>query len=89
VTQNPFKHNPLERLRHPPDSPDISPSDFYLFGKVQNALIGREIFDEIDLLDVVTEILSRLSHDELHAAFRSWVERAQGVIDANGDCPSS
>jgi hypothetical protein len=52
---------------------------------VKNALIGREISDEIDLLEVVTEILSGISHDELQAVFRSWVERVQVVIDANGD----
>jgi hypothetical protein len=85
VTQNFLEHNPLQRLPHPPYSPDISPSDFYLFGKVTNALIGREISDQIDLLEVVTEILSGISHDELQAVFHSWVERVQAVIDANGD----
>jgi histone-lysine N-methyltransferase SETMAR len=75
VTQNFFEHNPLKRLPHPPYSPDISPSDFsfYLFRKVKNALIGREISDEIDLLEVVTEILSGIWRDEFHAIFRSWV----------------
>jgi hypothetical protein len=34
---------------------------------------------------VVTEILSGISHDELQTVFRSWVERVQAVIDANGD----
>jgi transposase len=60
VRQNIFEHNPLKTLRHPPYSPDISPSDLYfdLLGKVKNALIGREISDEVDLLEVVTEILS-------------------------------
>jgi hypothetical protein len=52
---------------------------------MKNALIGREISDEIDLLDVVTEILSGISHDELRAVFRNWVERVQAVTDANGD----
>jgi hypothetical protein len=85
VTQNFFEHNPLKRLPHPPYSPDISPSDFYLFGKMKNTLIGGEIFDEIDLLEVVTEILSGISHHELRAVFRNWVERVQAVIDANGD----
>jgi hypothetical protein len=72
VTQHFFGHNWLKRLPHPPSSHDISPSDFcfYLFGKAKNALIGREISDEIDLPEVVTEILSAISHDELQAAFR-------------------
>jgi hypothetical protein len=85
VAQHFFEHNPLERLPHQPYSPGISPSDFYLFGKAKNALIGREISDAIDLLEVVTEILSGISHDELQVVFRSWVKRLQALIDANGD----
>jgi hypothetical protein len=30
VTQHFFQYNPLKKLPHPPYSPDISPSDFYL-----------------------------------------------------------
>jgi hypothetical protein len=85
VTQNFFEHNPLKRFPHPPYSQDISLSDFSLFGKVKNALIGQEISDEIDLLELVTEILSGISHNELQAVFRNWVERVQAVIDANED----
>jgi hypothetical protein len=74
VSQNFFEHNPLKRLRHSLYSSDISLSDFcfYLFGKVKNVLIGRAISHEINLLDVVTEILSGSSHHELQAVFRSW-----------------
>jgi transposase len=72
VAKNFFEHNPLERFPGPPYSPDISPSDFDHFGKVKNALIAREISDEIDLLEVVTESLSGISHDELQAVLRSW-----------------
>jgi transposase len=85
VTQNFFEHNPLKRHRDPTYSPDISPLDFSLFGKMKNALIGGEISDEIDLFEVVTEILGGISYDELRAVFRNWVERAQAVTNANGD----
>jgi hypothetical protein len=65
MTQNLFRHSPLERLPYPPHSPDISPPDFYLFGKVKSVLIGREIPDEADLLEAVTEILNGISDAEL------------------------
>jgi hypothetical protein len=70
VTQDCFEHNLLKRLPHPPYSPEISPADFYLFGKLKNALIGEEISDEIDRFGLVTEILSGISHDQLQAVFR-------------------
>jgi hypothetical protein len=61
MTKKPIGHNPLKRLPHPSDSLDISPSDFYLFGKVKNALIGREVPGEIDLLETATEISNKTS----------------------------
>jgi hypothetical protein len=84
MTQNFCEHNPLKRLVHPPYSPDISPSDFYLFGKVKEALIGQEIPDEVGLLDAVTEILGGISGAELQAVFQDWIERVQKVIEADG-----
>jgi hypothetical protein len=48
MTQKFFGHNLLKRLPHPLYSLDISPWDFYLFGKVKSVLIGREIPGEID-----------------------------------------
>jgi transposase len=80
MTRNFFEHNPLKKLPHPPYSPDISPSDFYLFGKVKRALVGQEIPDEVSLLHAVAEILNGISTDELQRVFRSWIERVQNVI---------
>jgi hypothetical protein len=40
MTRNFFEDNPLKRLPHPPYPPYISPSNFYLLGKVKGALIG-------------------------------------------------
>jgi hypothetical protein len=85
VAQNFVEDDPLQKLRPSPHSSDIARSDFNRFGKVNNALIGQEISDEIDLLEVVSKNLSGISHDELQAVFRSWVERVQPVIHANAD----
>jgi histone-lysine N-methyltransferase SETMAR len=78
------EHNRLKRFPHSPYSPDISPSDFYLCGKVKRVLIVLEISDEISLLDVVTEILNVISTDELRRVFRSWIERVDNIITAEG-----
>jgi hypothetical protein len=69
MTQAFFGHKPLKKLPHPPCCPDIFPSDFYLFGKVKSALIGKEIPDEIDRLEAVTEILNGISGAELQRVF--------------------
>jgi hypothetical protein len=65
LTQNFFENSPLKRSPQPPGSPDISPSDFYRFRKVKNALIRQEIPDEIGLPEIVTGIVDGISGDEL------------------------
>jgi hypothetical protein len=56
VAQNIFEHCPLKRLSPPPYSPNISPADFHLFGKVKSTLIGQEISDGIGLFETMTDI---------------------------------
>jgi hypothetical protein len=77
MTRDLFETELLKRLPHLSYSPDISPSDFYLFGKIKDALVGQEIPDEVGLLEAAIEILSGISHDELQAVFRNWIERVQ------------
>jgi hypothetical protein len=85
ITQNVFGRSPLKRLPHPPYSPNISPSDFYLFRKVESAPIGPEISDEIALFEAVTEILNSISDAELQSIFQSWIAHVEKVIDAGKD----
>jgi hypothetical protein len=66
-----FEYNPLKGLPHPPYSPNISASDFYLLGKVMEVLIEQEIPDDIGVFDAVTQILNGVSTDELQHVFRS------------------
>jgi hypothetical protein len=84
MTRSFLTHNPLKRLPHPPYSPDISPSDFYLFGQVKGTLIGQEIPDEINLLDAVTEFSNEISTHQSQRVFRSWIERVENAITAEG-----
>jgi hypothetical protein len=80
-----FGRKPLKRLSYPPCFPNISPSNFDLFGKIKSALSRREIPDESDLLEAVTEILNDISDAELYSVFRSWIERVEGMIDAGAN----
>jgi transposase len=69
MIQDFFRQNPLKRLQQPPYSPDMSASGSYLFGKVKITLIGREILDEMDLLEAITEILNDISGTNLQFVF--------------------
>jgi hypothetical protein len=82
---NLFEHHSLKKLPWPLYLPDISPLDFCVFGKRKSVLIWHEIPDEIDLLEIMTQLLDGIWDDELQAVFRSSIECVQNVIDANRD----
>ena len=75
----------MKKAPHPPYSPDIAPSDFYLFGYIKGKLQG-EHFDSVEsLLDRVLEILSEISPETLKAVFLEWEDRLEKIIHNNGD----
>jgi hypothetical protein len=53
-----MEHNSMQRAPHPADSPDLAPSDFYLFGYVKQFLSGCQLTDQDSLLQAVSDILA-------------------------------
>jgi hypothetical protein len=82
MTQSFFGHNRLKTVPGPPYSPDVGPTDLYLFGRVKGALIWREILDETNLIEAVIRILNGISGAELQCVFRNWIEGIERVIGA-------
>jgi histone-lysine N-methyltransferase SETMAR len=75
-----LKSHRMKRAPHPAFSPDLAPSDFYLFGKIKTALMGSEFASEKELLDGVLAVISAISREELEAVFEDWLSRLdQGV----------
>jgi histone-lysine N-methyltransferase SETMAR len=84
MIRNFFTRCGLRELDHPSYSPDLAPSDFYLFGKVKDQLIGESIQDEKEFLHEVVELLGSISTFELQNVFRNWIKRLEGVIEIHG-----
>lgn len=74
----------MRRLPHPPYSPDIAPSDFYLFGVIKAKLKGMSFDQPEELYDAIIEILSEISTDELLKVFLHWIERLNWIIENGG-----
>jgi hypothetical protein len=75
----------LKRTAHPPFSPDVAPSDFFLFGWLKGELSSRSVGDINELFELVDEILSTLATDTITRVFANWIERLEQVISTNGD----
>jgi histone-lysine N-methyltransferase SETMAR len=55
--------NDILRIPHPPYSPDLAPSDFWLFGRIKTALAGAEFDEPEQLLNAITELLNTIAFE--------------------------
>jgi histone-lysine N-methyltransferase SETMAR len=85
VTEQFIAKNHISRVPQPAYSPDLAPSDFWLFGHLKNSLAGRMFDDPEELLHDITSFLEEVQSSELHIVFSHWVERVTWVLETNGD----
>ena len=84
VTQEAIADSGIELLRHPPYSPDLAPSDFFLFPEMKRDLKGRRFNDENQIQTVSEEWLaSKPPHFYSQGLFKVKA-RWQKCINLNG-----
>jgi transposase len=75
----------LRNASHPPYSPDLAPSDFFLFGYLKEKMKGESFTSNDELLERVIQILNDIPPETLTKVFDEWIDRLQACINANGD----
>jgi hypothetical protein len=70
-------YNSLKTGPHPPDSPDLAPSDFCLFGYVRHQLQGHEFTERAEFVSAITEILNQIPTEPLVDVFDEWLRTLQ------------
>jgi histone-lysine N-methyltransferase SETMAR len=74
----------LERMPHPPYSPDISLCDFYLFGYLKHYLGGMSFENPILLKNHIVAMMKGISAATYTNVFKNWIERIDFVIESGG-----
>ena len=69
----------LKTVRQPPCSPDLSPSDFWLFPKVR--ICRYETIDEMK--EAVTKLIDTFTQEDFHGAFQKLLERYNKCITSS------
>jgi histone-lysine N-methyltransferase SETMAR len=80
-----WEEDGLRLAPHPPYSPDLVPSDFFLFGYVKERLRGRVFPSYEALLDAIGEVVTGIESETLTAVFEHLVERLEWMSKNNGD----
>jgi hypothetical protein len=75
----------LKSTPQPPYSPDICPSDFFLFGWLKGKLQLKQFPDVDQLFEGIDEIFSSLSADMIKGVFRNWIHRLVKGIASDSD----
>ena len=71
-------------LEHPPYSPDLAPYGF-LFPKIKSAFKGTRI-ESVDAVKAkATELMNKLTEDDLQHCFQQWKIRMERCVDRRGE----
>ena len=72
-------------LEHPAYSPDLAPSDFFLFLKIKNILKGRQFDDNDDIRSNTTAALKAIPQNQFQNCFDGWTTRWHRCIASQGE----
>ncbi len=80
-----LERNKVQRIPHPPYSPDLAPSDFWFFGHVKQALRGQR-FQSLDhLKDAVDDQIANISSLEYKLCImKTWIKRLTNCVAVRG-----
>jgi len=72
-------------LERPPYSPDLAPTDFHLFPRLQSALKGFRFCDSTDIIKNATEELKSLPQNGFLKYFQNLYRRRQKFVNCTGN----
>ena len=71
----------IKTVPQPPNSPDLTPCDFWLFLKLRG--YRYETIEEMK--ETVTKVIDTLTQEDIHGAFQKLLEQYNKCIAAGGD----
>jgi len=77
--------NNMITLHHPPYSPDMAPSDFFLFPLLKSVLKGRRFETTEEIKEESLRVLKRITSDQFSSCFLNWAKRMKRCVDAQGE----
>lgn len=74
-----------ELLAHPPYSPDLAPSDFYLFPHLKKFLRGTRFSSNDEVIGTVNEYFEGLPEEHCRKGLNELESRWKKFIELRGD----
>lgn len=75
----------IPTLSHPPYSPDLAPSDFWLFPRVKQTLKGKRFESTDEIKQKTTSCLRAIPKQDFFRCFENWQQRWSKCVCVGGD----
>jgi transposase len=75
---------PVQLAPHPPYSPDLAPSDFFVFGHLKSMMAGREFDSPQNLIAWIKATFERISRSLIERVFEEWMDQMEQCIAHQG-----
>jgi len=72
-------------LEHPAYSPDLAPSDFFLFLKIQEILKGRHFYDTDDIRSNTAAAVKVIPQNQFQNCLEGWTRRWHWCVASQGE----
>ena len=72
-------------LPHPPYSPDLAPSDFFLFGYIKGKCKGKRFNSTNELIEFINDVFYEIPKPVIISVFDEWVKRLEKCIECKGE----
>ena len=79
-----FWDREISRGLWPPRSPDLTPPDYYLWGKLKGSVYGDNPRTANELKQKITSVIQNIQPDELERVFQNTPCRARLCLQVNG-----
>jgi len=77
--------NSTNTIQQPPNSSDLAPCDFFLFGRLKKSLRGTR-FESVEAIKQKSlEALMAIQKIDFQKGFEEWIKRWHKCIKADGD----
>ena len=75
----------MKTVRHPPYSPDLAPSDFFLFLRMKDDLRGIRFQSKVAMKKASESFLKGLLRKEFRKVFQQWEQRMKKCVKVDGN----
>jgi histone-lysine N-methyltransferase SETMAR len=84
-TQDAMPSLKFTAVPHPPYSPDLAPSDFWLFPKLKETLKGKHFSSDAKVEAAVRKWIGRQPETFFMDGIKKWIEQLKKCVAVNGD----